>query len=182
MVVAALRTELFFVRPPKRALGVGERAVLALKEVLAQNDPCGVIIVGYAGGLRPELAPTTLILADRLLSDQGEILLRSELLAQAQEILPEVIVGPIFTDKNLAKKERKAELKEKAVAVDMESFFLGAILADAGVPYLVLRAVLDGAEEEVGWPIRFFGRAIGGSWKIGRAAEALRGVVGGRDA
>lgn len=180
MVVAALRTELLFVPGPKAALGVGPRAWGNLRALLARRKPKGVVVVGYAGGLRPELRPGSLILADRVGDAQGEVSLDQELVRRAAQALPGARVGPLFTDTRLTPKEEKALLAEVALAVDMETALLARELAAQGVPWLAARVILDAVEEGIsgGWRgLAWAGRALRCSWVLGRAAEGLRAAL-----
>lgn len=182
MVVAALRTELLFVPGPKAALGVGLRAREGLAKLVERERPKAVALVGYAGGLRPELRPGTLLLADRVLDEEGVVEVDAELLLQARRRLPWAQVGPLFTDRKLTSRGEKTKLAEKALAVDMETSFLVRELTARGIPFLVARVILDTAEEEVrlGWRTMFWaGRALRCSWVLGRAAEALRAALRG---
>lgn len=180
IVVAALRTELLFVRGPKAALGVGPRATETLRALLARGKPAGLVIVGYAGGLQPELRPGTLVLAERVRDAQGEVPLEGELVRRAARLLPEARVGPLFTDTKLTPKEEKAALAEKALAVDMETSLLARELRAQGIPFLAARVILDALEEEAAAGLRgllWAGRALRGSWILGRAAQILRDVL-----
>ncbi|MBC7222313.1 hypothetical protein H5T56_04970 [Candidatus Bipolaricaulota bacterium] len=180
MVVAALRTELLFVRGPKAALGVGAKARARLRTVLERCRPSAVAIVGYAGGLRADLPPGILILADSVLDKEGEVRADEQLLSRAKELLPHAQVGPIFTDEKLTPLAEKTELEKKALAVDMESSHLARELFSRRIPFLVGRVVLDARWEEAPQGPRallWAGRALRCSWVLGRAAPALRTVL-----
>lgn len=181
MVVAALRTELLFVPGPKAALGVGGQARATLGELLVGKKPRAVAIVGYAGGLRPQLEPGDLVLAERILDEDGVVEVDAELLFLARQRLPWAHAGPLFTDRRLTPREEKAELAKKALAVDMETSFLVRELRARGIPFLAARVILDTEEEEVqlGWRAAFWaGRALRCSRVLGRAAEGLRAALG----
>ncbi|MFN3347253.1 MAG: hypothetical protein ACK42E_05555, partial [Candidatus Bipolaricaulaceae bacterium] len=133
MVVAALRTELLFVRGPKAALGVGLRARATLEKLVQTQRPRAVAVVGYAGGLRPELRPGALLLVDRLLDEEGVVEVDAELLARAKQRLAWAQVGPLFTDRKLTPREEKDKLAGLALAVDMETSFLARELRARGI-------------------------------------------------
>ena len=57
MVLAALRTELLFVRGPKAALGMGETARAGLRGLLNRFPLKGAVFLGYCGGLAAGLRP-----------------------------------------------------------------------------------------------------------------------------
>ncbi len=179
-MVAALRTELLFVRGPKAALGVGLRARPTLERLVQTQRPRAVAVVGYAGGLRADLRPGALVLVDRVLDEEGVVEVDDKLLRRAKLRLPWAEVGPLFTDRDLTSPKAKAELARRALAVDMETSFLARELRARGIPFLVARVILDAAEEEVGlgWrAVRWAGRALRCSWILGRAAAALRAAL-----
>lgn len=180
MVVAALRTELLFVRRPKAALGVGEKAREGLRRVLARFTPRGVAIVGYAGGLRPGIPAGAVLLANRVLDEEKDVSLDPALLEKAKKRLPKALVGPLFTDRKLTRRERKALLGEKALAVDMETSFLVQELSARGIPFLAARVILDaqGEEAPAGWgQLLWAPRALRCSWALGKVAAALRSAL-----
>ncbi len=180
MVVGALRTELLFVFGPKAALGVGAKARARLRMVLERFRSKAVAIVGYAGGLRADLCPGTLVLADSVLDKEGKVRVDEQLLSRAKEFLPHAQVGPIFTDEKLTPFAEKTELEKKALAVDMETSHLARELFSRGTPFLVGRVVLDARWEEAPQGARallWAGRALRCSWVLGRAARVLRNVL-----
>ncbi len=176
-VVAALRTELLFVRGPKAALGVGPRAQTALRRVLERRSPKAVAVVGYAGGLRADLRPGTLVFPDLLLDRKGTVRVGAERLARAKELLPQARVGPLFTDEKLTRRAEKEKFEGRALAVDMETSVLARELFRRGIPFLAARVILDAYEEEAprDWrKVLWAGRALRCSWVLGQAAKALR--------
>lgn len=181
MVVAALRTELFFVRGPKAALGMGKTCQDGLRRVLERRTPRALALVGYCGTTVKGLRPGTLILADQILGPAGKVVLDEEILAKAKELLPEAQVGPLFTYPELLKKEKLREMvglgEPEPLGIDMESYFVAFELRQRGMPFLMARVVLDAAEEEVSLGITRFlwaPRALWCSWILGRAAPKLR--------
>lgn len=180
MVVAALRTELLFVRAPKASLGVGAKAHGRLQTILDRFHPKAVAILGYAGGLRADLPPGTLVLADSVLDEKDRVEVNPALLARARELLPWAHVGPVFTDRRLTPLAEKAQLEGRALAVDMETSVLARELCARHIPFLAGRVILDGRGEEVqvGWRSLFWARrALRCSWVLARAARALRTVL-----
>ncbi|MGC8962966.1 MAG: hypothetical protein ACP5LK_03245 [Candidatus Bipolaricaulaceae bacterium] len=182
MVVAALRTELLFVRGPKGALGMGEAARAGLRRLLDRRPAKACVLVGYCGGLAEDLPPGALILAERVVGPEGTVRVGARALAKAQALLPEARVGPIFTDpallrKNVAKLKALEEHRISPLGVDMESNFVAAELFRRKIPFLVARVVLDPWEEEVQLgPSRFLWapRAIFCSWKLAKAVPKLK--------
>lgn len=179
--MAALRTELLFVRGPKAALGMGEAARSGLRGLLNRFPLKGAVFLGYCGGLAEGLPPGALILADRLDGPEGTVHPSGKLLGKAKELLPEARLGPLFTHPVLLKKEavRKKALEEglKPLGVDMEANFVAFELSRRRIPFLVAKIVLDSWEEEVSLGLDRFlwaPRALGCAWKLGRVAPKLR--------
>jgi hypothetical protein len=143
MVLAALRTELLFVRGPKAALGMGETARAGLRRLLARFPLKGAVFLGYCGGLAEGLPAGALILADRLDGPEGTVRPSGKLLEKAKELLPEAHLGPLFTHPLILKKEavRKKALEEglKPLAVDMEANFVAFELSRRKIPFLVAK-------------------------------------------
>lgn len=185
LTVGALRTELFFIRGPKVALGVGERAGGRLSHWLDGKRPAGVLVVGFCGGLRATLPPGTSVLAGELVGDPGarsplRVLVNGKLLGKAKEKLPEARVGTLVTlDRSRNRPVGPAEkacLGIDALGVDLESAHLARELWERGIPFLVVRIVLDALWEEPPFGARralWARRAIACARQLGRAAQAL---------
>ena len=171
LTVAALRTELLFAPRPRAALGVGERAPARLAEILDKERPAGVLVVGFCGASRAGLSPGDLVLAD----SAGEVRVPQELVTRAKAALAGVKVGPVATVGAPAGPEEKARLAPDALAVDMESAHLARELSSRGLPFLILRCVLDALWEDLSArPAAFWaGRALSCARRLGRGAQAL---------
>jgi len=177
LTVAALRTELLYAPRPRAALGVGERAAAQLVRILDRKRPAGVLVVGFCGAARAGLPPGTLLIADRA----GDVPLPDELVAMAKGALPEAEVGALAQVGSPAAPEEKARLSPDALAVDMESEVLAAELSSRGVPFLILRCVLDALWEDLtrGPRLLWAGRALSCARKLGRGARALAPLLEG---
>ncbi len=176
MTVAALQTELLFVPGPKAALTMGRPARGALARLLDRRRPRAVAVVGYCGGLHADLAPGTLLLADRTLCEGDTVRVGASALARARDLLPAARVGPLVTVDRLAPPAEKVQLGLDALGVDMESFHLARELFRRQIPFLVARVVLDPLWEGIPSGIqrlRWAGRAVRGSWILGRTAPRL---------
>ena len=132
-----------------------QRASLAARAAL-QNGAAGLVSWGVAGGLHPALVPGAIVLPVAVHTPTGEMLttdtrwrenLRSAL---SQEFavheggllsVAEVLSTP--RDKARAAKE------SGAVAVDMESAAIGEVAMASGIPFVVLRVILDGAADSL---------------------------------
>lgn len=183
VILAALRTELLFVRGPKGAVGMGAAARVGLRRLLARRPIPAAALVGFCGGLAEDLPPGAVLLAQRIEGPDGTVPVGGEALAKARELLPQARVGSLFTHPELlSKKAIRKRLKEEGVApaplgVDMESSVVAAELLRRKIPFLVARIVLDAWAEEVSLGLERFlwaPRALRCAWKLGRVAEALR--------
>ncbi|HAZ30027.1 TPA: hypothetical protein DCY65_00420 [Candidatus Acetothermia bacterium] len=179
VTVAALRTELLFVPRPRVQVGVGAEAAGRLRRWLNGKGPRAALVVGFSGAARAGLAAGTVVLAASIVSDGADpVSLDGVLVARAQEALPKAVVGPVATVDRPAGPAEKARLGVDALAVDMESSPLARELSDRGIPFLVVRVVLDELWEDVfsGPRARWAGQAIACARRLGAAAAALRPV------
>ena len=133
-----------------------------------------VAVAGVAGGLVPELAPGTLVVADRIIDADGGGLVAelpsAPMIASALRRRGlEAVVGTIASSQRLVRgsKARASLAALGAVAVDMET---AAILREPwDRPFAVVRAVADTPGRELGSPSTF------SSGK--RALAALRAAI-----
>jgi nucleoside phosphorylase len=118
--------------------GIGmARATRKTEELLAANDVERLIMIGVAGGL----SGTTI----------GQVLVPEVVIDRAtgRELRPEPIGGHtargrLATGEFTADDASIAELEANGVtAVDMETFAVGAVCEDRGVPWSVFRAISD---------------------------------------
>jgi len=136
--------------------GVGRaRAEAAATRLL----DCGVkalVSWGLAGGLDPSLEPGTVVIPEVVVGADGMCLRadlgwRVRLLAKIDDCV-HISTDPILhVDEVITSPNRKRELHERryAAAVDMESFAVATVAQDAGVPWIVVRAVADTADHEL---------------------------------
>lgn len=108
---------------------------------------------GLAGGLSAAAAPGTVVLPRRVLSQSGETwhadaawharlaLIAGELALECGDLasVPAALESPAA--------KRAAAEATGAVAVDMESAAVASAAASAGVPFVVLRVVVDGLDD-----------------------------------
>lgn len=122
--------------------GVGEISFYRrrLADFLATEKPRLLVSGGYAGGLQAGIAVGDLVLGENV-SDPG-------VLRGARGLLEAAHVGALITRPAVAESvEEKAALGREtgALAIDMETAWIAAVCAVAGVPLLSLRAVSDAA-------------------------------------
>lgn len=193
MVVGALELELMLVKwrlrrrrragTAFRAVGIGPEAVLARLPRLIERvrpKPKLVINAGFAGGLRPGLEPGELLLAERLLTEDGrELALDGELVEEAASALRAALELDVDVDDgpdrglhrgalvSVATMARGTEerahlarkLSEPALAVEMEAFWIGEVARSLGVPFLVVKALIDPLERPLPPPVERVSRA-----------------------
>lgn len=121
-----------------------------------------VIFCGFAGGLDPRLDSGKLVLADQILlweaSSKEPLVFATDGLwfKKVRETLSrwgsDVYCGKILTSSRVvSKRNEKRELGGRfgALAVDMESGYLAQLLSPDSIPFMVLRAISDTAEESL---------------------------------
>ena len=141
---------------PKRATETARRAFDSMPGAEL------VIGTGVVGALSSELKPGDLILADRIFASraQGESAVQVGTLDDAQlrtigKLLSTAglnyTTGAILTtDRVLTTGEKRgAKNSTDAIVVDMESSAIAVEAAERGLPFIVLRAVLDEVDDEV---------------------------------
>ncbi len=128
-----------------------DRLERALSEAVARGC-AGIVSFGTAGGLAPDLAPGTLIVADAIDGPFGEVVtdaawnrrlvaaLRGTPLAASMRRGRLAAVGAPVVD---AQQKAVLHARHGALAVDMESHIAAAFAAARGVPFAVCRAIVD---------------------------------------
>lgn len=161
LFLAPLRTEALAVRRGVKGgevvrIGMGPVRATAARTRLARV-PAGrpILLLGFAGGLDPDLKAGDLVVASSCVStdDESPVLLAdapvvARLLAQA--VLPFAVhLGPLLsTPRVLRGAEERAEAAGRGVlAVDMESRWCAPLARDH--PFAVVRAVVDVPGHEV---------------------------------
>lgn len=108
----------------------------------------GVVSFGLAGGLDPNLAPGTLIIADAIVADGTIWRTDRSLNARLGGSTGHLSLG---LDQNVGTAGEKQLLWQEtgAAVVDRESGAVAAAAAAAGVPFAVLRAICDAADRDL---------------------------------
>ena len=140
------------------AVGAGTRAgtEAAIAELLAR-PVLGLVSFGIAGGLAPGLPTGTVLLPAAIRGSDGsahwvDIDWHERLAKAARAAKLAVLVGGMLgADEIAATTAAKAELHRttRAVAVDLESHIVAAAAARARVPFVVLRAIADTAQQDL---------------------------------
>lgn len=126
------------------------RAEAAARE-FAGAGAAGLVSFGIAGGLDPTLVPGDLLLAEGLLTPGGTVI-RTHGSWRSAFAATEIVSGTIYgSDVAISRQEDKAQLfaDHGARAVDMESLGVARAAQDAGLPFLIVRAIADPAGRAV---------------------------------
>ena len=136
--------------------GMGCAAAAAAASALVGAGAGALVSFGLAGGLDPALDPGAVLLPVRILSADGApIATTGSWRARLEQALaPQAFVahGPLLTSpRAIASVEAKSTLfrKSGAVAVDMESYAIAQVALEAGVPFLAVRVIVDGAADSL---------------------------------
>lgn len=158
-IVVGYRAEADCLAPGLQVLCSGadtERARAAVLR-LRSEGVAGLVSFGLAGGLVAELAPGDLLLPHAvILPDGGSVATDPAWRARLAAILEHAGMHPRDTpiaasEHLVATPAAKTALAASsgAAAVDMESAEVAAVAAQAGLPFLVLRAVADRSDQGV---------------------------------
>lgn len=154
--------------------GVGPARAAACVEAALTPDVGGLLICGFAGGLRSTLAATEAIVAQRVHGPAGEppIACDARLVALAAAAGATVIGSLITVDHIVATAAEKRALGRDHDADDMEAYPLIAAAAVRGIPAAVIRVVGDVADEDVA-PELLKAMLPDGSVGVGRWVRAV---------
>jgi adenosylhomocysteine nucleosidase len=142
------------------ARGLGVKVVSGLEphryiEALhaeARAGASGIISFGVAGGLSPHLNTGDVVIASAVLTGEGKYQTCKASSAALLAALPEAAYLPVFgaTGPALTPAEKEEIWKETGAAtVDVESRYAAEVAAHYGLPYTVLRVVLDPAHRQI---------------------------------
>jgi adenosylhomocysteine nucleosidase len=165
--------------------GVGLSAAAAGARLLAAAGARALISWGVAGGLDPGLTAGTLVLPREIISPDNLSFatatdwrehVRSAIGAQYA-----VCTGSLLSSRaplgSVAAKAR-AFRETAAVAVDMESSAVAEVAAAQRIPFLAVRAIVDGAADEIPRAALMAATAGTATLRIGRLLAALARAPG----
>jgi adenosylhomocysteine nucleosidase len=139
--------------------GVGGQNAARNSRLLFQSglSVCAVVVAGFAGGLADGMDVGSVVVADRV-SDtlsQQDYYAGVELLRAASGVqLPDVLVyrGLLATTGSVlvhAAEKQEFARKTGAIAVDMESAAVAGAATEYGVPWLAVRVITDGVNDDL---------------------------------
>jgi len=165
--------------------GVGVSAAAAGARRLAASGARALISWGVAGGLDPGLAAGTLVLPREIISPDNVSFATAtdwrEHVRSAIEAQYAVCTGSLLTCRaplgSVAAKAR-AFRETAAVAVDMESSAVAEVAAAQRIPFLAVRAIVDGAADEIPGAALMAATAGTATLRIGRLLATLARAPG----
>jgi len=165
--------------------GVGLSAAAAGARLLAAAGVRALISWGVAGGLHPGLAAGTLVLPREIISPDNVTFATAtdwrEHVSSAIGAQHAVCTGALLTSRSplgsVAAKAR-AFRETAAVAVDMESSAVAEVAAAQRIPFLAVRAIVDGAADEIPRAALMAATAGTATLRIGRLVAALARAPG----
>ncbi len=159
--------------------GDGPRnAARGAREALARHRPALLVGAGVGGALTPGLATGDLVASARVLDAAGEAPPPARQLLEAALAATGIRAGTLLTIErpavSAAEKAALAATTGAPAVCDMESAAWARAAAEAGVPYLVVRAVSDEAGEDLP---RYLARCMNRDGGISRAAVTVRALL-----
>lgn len=166
--------------------GIGRAAAAAAARRLVLAGAGALASFGMAGGLDPTLMCGTVLLPEEVAapaSSSGVVLPTSsswrERLRAAVPASCIVCGGKLLTtDRPIGQPaEKSAAWRDQgAAAVDMESAAIAQVAGQAGLPFVVLRVIVDTSADEV--PAAVIAASAGGRLRIGRLIAGVLGTPG----
>jgi len=136
--------------------GAGPQAAQESAELLVSKGATSLVSWGCAGALVEELAPGDLLLPEAVTGEDGQVLqtdsaCRKRLIGMLPARLK--LYSGMFVESScvLTRPEKKRRLAKSAhaIAVDMESAAVGRIAQAHGIPFIVIRSVVDTANDAI---------------------------------
>ncbi|HTH17693.1 MAG TPA: hypothetical protein VL974_13635 [Magnetospirillum sp.] len=149
-IVTGLRAEARLLRGLPLVACAGSEPEAAARALVAAGAR-RLLSFGLAGGLDPALPAGTLVLANRVMTADGQVWATDPSWRHACA-RPEMTEAPLAGSNDaVAHCADKATLRNAtgAVAVDMESHHVARVAAEAGLPFLSLRAIADPAHRSL---------------------------------
>ena len=154
-IVAALEMERRWIGAPEPLVelsGVGDARAENAAHRLVDRGATALVSWGVAGGLDPNLEPGTVVLPDAVVHPDGssqevDLAWRDRLLERVSGRVVISTLSLYHASSALTLPDEKRAVYERfgAGAVDMESAAVAAIAAEMGIPFIVVRVVVDAA-------------------------------------
>ena len=161
--------------------GEGRRnAECGIRTLIDHEQVERVAIIGFSGGLSPGLRPGALLVAKRIVEhgDRGPDPDRgwSQRIARQTGVRAATIVS---VDRILCTSQSKLEMwtelaQDRPAAADLETAAIAAVAAARGVPFVVIRAISDPAEEALPFD---FNDCLDPSGRISRTKVVARAAL-----
>ncbi|HET7330460.1 purine and other phosphorylase-like protein, family 1 [Dyella sp.] len=138
--------------------GMGPRAARGAAEALVAAGACALAVFGVAGALDDTLRNGTLFCPERVLDGQGRAYatdvawcasLQQRLAGFATPLRTTGALLSVASPLLTAAAKRTAHRQFAALAVDMESAAVAAVAQERGLPFAVLRAIVDEADDAI---------------------------------
>ncbi len=175
VVRAALAPELATRQLRLAVCGVGEKQARRFCETIGSDLPTCLALIGWGGGLVPDLPAGAFLLADAALYAG-----LPPLVCETPSI-PGLRTGPILTSLSplLTPAQKQSAMATRALVVEMEAYPLAAWAAQRHIPFVHARVVLDAWDEalpDLGKGLSDSGQLRPGKflWQIARQPALLR--------
>jgi hopanoid-associated phosphorylase len=131
--------------------GVPARTAMALEAALGTGQVLGIVSLGIAGGIAPDLATGTLIIPNAIVGEAGRISTDIKWARRIRERTGGVAGDIVGSDEIIATATDKAALhrRTQSLAVDLESLVVARLAQRAGLPFIALRAIADPASRDL---------------------------------
>ena len=177
-MVAALAAEAAVLAGARVLLsGMGPEAAAQAATRLADEGVAALMVFGVAGGLAPGLKPGDLVCPTEIIDEQSrryaaDASWRARLLGRLPQPPRDGALLTVQAPLLSAADKAAACKRSGAIAVDMESAAVAAVAAAAGLPFLVLRAISDSANDAI--PVALAGTVDRyGQPRLGRVLATL---------
>ncbi len=127
---------------------VGSQAAESLRKAISALAPDLVVSTGFCGGLTKDLAAGDIVFANKLIHEDEQLQIDTDLLSSATSALDSVqidyVVGTVCTvEQVVSTTADKQALAGIADVVDMETAFLAKVCNDTKTPFVSIRAVVE---------------------------------------
>lgn len=167
--------------------GMGRaNAEVATRELLAEYHPDAVISLGFAGGLTAGGGAGDLVVAETLMPIEGTTLTGKPIVSASTLVqtsrhalegkdIPSRFGLCLTTSHIAANPEDKALLGQAigALAVEMESYWIGQVCRESNVPFLAVRAIIDTVDHQLPKYVVQYAHKVGGQSRWRQALPVL---------